>query len=314
MSKKKVMIFGCGGMLGKAVYEKFKERYDVLATDIDVNETWLEYLDVRDLNAILKRVADFGPGLLINLAALTDLEYCEKHPQEAWLTNALGQENIALAGQKFDIACVYVSAASVFDGKQEFYNDADNPKPVNVYGKGKYYGEVVTQQMLKKYFIFRAGWMMGGGIKKDKKFINKIFKQVSAGAKELFVVEDKHGTPTYTVDFASSMYNIVQGDFYGLYNMVCTGSASRYEVAKEFIKCLGLEKEVKINPVNSAYFEKEYFAPRPKSEKLINLKLQKRGMLYMREWKECLAEYAQVLKKEKLKHASHKDAEPQRKE
>jgi len=296
--KTRVLITGCGGMLGVAVYERFCKSCIVLATDIDLNEPWLEYLDVRDLDSILKKTAEFKPDLLINLAALTDLEICEKSSNDAWLTNALGQENICYTAQKYNITAVYISTAGIFDGGQEFYHDFDTPNPISIYGKSKYYGEIITQRLLNNYFIFRPGWMMGGGIKKDKKFINKIFKQIKLGKKELFVVDDKLGTPTYTVDFANSMFKIIETDFYGLYNMACTGSASRYDVALEFLKYLHLENEIKINIVKSDYFKKEYFAPRPESEKLVNLKLTNRGLLYMRDWKECLAEYALVFQKE----------------
>ena len=135
-----------------------------------------------------------------------------------------------------------------------------------------------------------------GGGEKDKKFINKIFKQILDGKKELFVVEDKLGTPTYTVNFAESMFEIVQTELYGLYNMVCEGSCSRYDVAVEFIRLLGLENEISIKTVDSDYFKGEYFAPRPYSEKLLNLKLSSRGINFMKNWKECLWDYVESYK------------------
>ena len=138
--------------------------------------------------------------------------------------------------------------------------------------------------------------MMGGGYEKDKKFINKIFKQIMDGRKKLFVVEDKLGTPTYTVNFAESMFEIVQTELYGLYNMVCEGSCSRYDVAIEFVRLLGLEEEIKIDIVDSGYFKEEYFAPRPHSEKLLNLKLSARGINYMNDWGVCLADYVEGFK------------------
>ncbi len=288
------MITGCGGMLGEAVYKRFSKACTVLATDIDVNEDWLEYLDVRDLPAVSKMADKFKPDLMINLAALTDLEFCELNPDNAWKTNALGQENICSAADKLQATVVYISTAGIFDGEKEFYDDLDIPNPVNAYGKSKYYGEAVTQKLLTKYFIFRAGWMMGGGVKKDKKFINKIFKQIASGKNELFVVDDKLGTPTYTYDFANLMFKMIETDLFGLYNMVCEGSASRYEVAKELLKCLHLEDRIKIKIVNSDYFKSEYFAPRPFSEKLVNVKLNKIRTGKMRDWRECLAEYSLV--------------------
>ncbi len=294
--EKKVFITGCAGMLGKAVYERFSPHCQVLATDIDVNELWLEYGDVIDFQGISEKASKFKPDLIINLAALTDLECCEKDPEITWKTNALGAENMALISKKLNAAHIYVSTAGIFDGKKEYYNDFEQPNPISIYAKSKYYGEVIVEKMLDNYFIFRAGWMMGGGIKKDKKFIKKIFQQILYGKKQLFVVDDKLGTPTYTVNFAEAMFEIVQTELFGLYNMVCEGSCSRYEVALEFIKLLELEKEIKIDIVDSDYFKGEYFAPRPNSEKLLNLKLSSRGINYMKDWKECLSDYVESFK------------------
>jgi dTDP-4-dehydrorhamnose reductase len=293
---KKIFITGCGGMLGKAVYERFSPHCEVLATDIDVNEPWLEYGDVIDFQGILEKASRFKPDLVINLAALTDLEYCEKNPEITWKTNALGAENMALISKSLGATHIYISTAGIFDGKQEYYNDFDQPNPMSIYAKSKHYGEVIVEKMLDNYFIFRAGWMMGGGIEKDKKFINKIFKQILDGRKELFVVDDKLGTPTYTVNFAESMFEIVQTALYGLYNMVCEGSCSRYGVALEFIKLLGLEKDTAVKIVKSDFFANEYFAPRPYSEKLINLKLSERGINYMKDWRICLEDYVEIFK------------------
>ena len=293
---KKVFITGCGGMLGKAVYERFSPHCQVLATDIDVNEPWLEYGDVIDFQGISEKASKFKPDLIINLAALTDLEYCEKNSEITWKTNALGAENMALISKKLNATHIYISTAGIFDGKQEYYNDFEKPNPKSIYAKAKYYGETVVEKILDNYFIFRAGWMMGGGIEKDKKFIIKIFKQILDGKKELFVVDDKLGTPTYTVNFAESMFAMVQTELFGLYNMVCEGSCSRYDVAVEFVRLLGLENEINIDIVGSDYFKDEYFAPRPYSEKLLNLKLSARGINYMKDWKECLADYVETFK------------------
>ncbi len=291
-SDTRVFVIGCGGMLGKAVFETFSPRCDFLAGDIDLNEPWLEYADVRDLGGTRGIVLKFNPDLIMNLAALTDLEYCELNPDEAWKTNGLGAENMALISRELDIPMIHISTAGIFDGSLEYYNDFDRPDPLSVYGKSKYYAETAVQGMLNKFYVFRAGWMMGGGPSKDKKFINKIYKQIAAGEQTLRVVDDKLGTPTYTVDFARSMLKIIETDYYGLYNMVCGGSCSRYDAAVEFVRLLRLEERVRIEIVESAYFENEYFAPRPRSEKLVNLKLDARGINFMRDWRECLAEYS----------------------
>lgn len=298
----RVLLLGAGGMLGCAVYDAAKARYaNVLATDIDTNEPWLVHQDFRDLGSLEKLFNEFKPTIVFHLGALTDLEYCETNPENSWATNALGPENTALLAEKRGLTMVYVSTAGIFGGEQEFYTDFDTPAPTSHYAKSKYYGELFVERKMSKYFIFRAGWMMGGGLKKDKKFINKVYKQIKGGAKELFVVADKLGTPTYTVDFANGMFGVLETGCYGLYNQVCGGSGSRLDVAKEFVRLLGLENEIKVTQVDSDHWKQEYFAPRPYSEKLINMKLDRRGINFMRDWKVCLAEYAKVFREDLLR-------------
>ncbi len=297
----RVLITGCGGMLGKAVYEKAVEKYgkeSVVATDIDLNEEWLSLLDVRDTAKYEEAFQKYKPTIVIHLAALTDLEYCEQNINDAWATNGLGAENAAMLSRKYDALLVYISTAGIFDGEKDEYADFDTPNPLSYYAKSKYHGETFVEKHLSKYYVFRAGWMMGGGIKKDKKFINKIYKQIKGGAKELFVVDDKLGTPTYTVDFASSMMKVIDSGYYGLYNQVCDGSCSRLDVAEEFVKLLDLQDKIKVTKVTSDYFKTEYFAPRPASEKLINVKLTMRGINYMRDWRVCLKDYSEEFKKD----------------
>jgi len=292
----RVYIAGCGGMLGEAVYEYFSARTTVKATDIDVNTDWLSYADVRDYWAMDEDICEFRPDLIINLAALTDLEYCEKNPDNSWATNALGAENVALIAGKLDVPHVYICTAGIVDGAQDVYNDFDKPNPLSIYAKSKYHGEKFVQRHLKKHFIFRAGWMMGGGPEKDKKFINKLFKQLQAGQKELFVVDDKLGTPTYTVSFAEGIFKVVETDLYGLYNQVCGGDCSRYDVAVEFVRMLGMEDEITVTKVSSDHFKAEYFAPRPPSEKLVNFKLNARKINFMPDWKDALELYVERFK------------------
>lgn len=283
-------------MLGEAVYEHFRNRCEIKATDIDLNAPWLERADVRDFRDMASSIEDFSPDLLINLAALTDLEYCERNENDSWLTNALGAENLGLIASTHGVPYVYISTAGIFDGKQEEYTDFDAPNPLSHYAKSKYYGERWVQQQVDKHWVLRAGWMMGGGPRKDKKFINKLFRQIVEGRRTLHVVDDKLGTPTYTVDFARGIDAIVESGLFGLYNQVCTGGGSRYDVAVEFVRLLGRENTVAIEKVASDHFKTEYFAPRPPSEKLINMKLDARGINVMRDWRTCLAEYSEVFR------------------
>jgi dTDP-4-dehydrorhamnose reductase len=278
-------------MLGEAFYKCFNSSYKLKCTDIDVNDRWLEYLDFRDFDAYWKDVANFKPNYLFHLGAYTDLEYCELHPEETYITNTMAVENAVLIASKLDIPILYISTAGIFDGEQNTYDDWDAPKPIGVYGRSKYLGERYVIENAKRYLVCRAGWMMGGGPSKDKKFVNKLMKQLKAGNKELCIVNDKMGTPTYTHDFAENTKALLESGFWGLYNMVCQGITSRLDVAREMIKLLGLDDEVRISEVSSDFFKKEYFAARPLSERLINSKLELRGLNIMRDWRNALADY-----------------------
>ncbi len=288
---KKIYMAGCGGMLGDAFYKEFRNDYQLKCTDIDVNEEWVSYLDFRDVVAYRKDVSDFSPEYLFHLGAFTDLEYCEQNPEDTYDTNTKSVEHAVAIANELDILLLYISTAGIFDGKKDVYDESDVPNPMGHYAKSKYLAEEYVQKYAKKYLICRAGWMMGGGLKKDKKFIQKLMRQIMDGSKELFIVHDKLGTPTYTHDFARNVKLLIKKRKTGLYNMVCQGVTSRLDVARELVKQLGINGEIKINEVSSDYFRREYFAPRPASERLINARLNQEGLEVMRDWKISLREY-----------------------
>jgi dTDP-4-dehydrorhamnose reductase len=290
-TKKKIYIAGCGGMLGEAFYKQFKDEYNLKCTDIDVNEEWLSYLDFRDYVAYRKDVSEFKPDYLFHLGAFTDLEYCEKNIDDTYKTNTISVENACYIANELNIPLLYISTAGIFDGNKSFYDDWDLPNPLGHYARSKYAGELFVQKNVRKHLICRAGWMMGSGPRKDKKFIQKLMKQIKEGKKELFIVNDKDGTPTYTQDFAKNVKLLIEKEYWGLYNMVCGGQTSRKEVAEELLKLLGKEKEIKITEVSSDFFKKEYFAERPPCERLVNKKLELRSLNIMRDWRIALKEY-----------------------
>ena len=133
--------------------------------------------------------------------------------------------------------------------------------------------------------------MMGGGPEKDKKYIQKLMKQIKDGCDKLYIVNDKSGTPTYTHDFVKNVILLLDYELWGLYNMVCEGLTSRLEVAKDLLNILNLSNKISIVEVSSDFFKKEYFSDRPPSERLINKKLELRGLNKMRDWRVALKEY-----------------------
>lgn len=278
-------------MLGEAFYRQFRTDFDVKVTDIDLNAPWIGFLDFRDHEKYREDVRSFQPDYLFHLGAHTNLEYCEENPEDTFLTNTTSVEYAVDISNELGIPLLYISTAGIFDGTKENYSESDRPNPAGNYARSKYLAEKFVQENKQDHLICRAGWMMGGGPGKDKKFVGRIMDQIREGRRVLNVVNDRSGTPTYTMDFANNVKSLLATKRWGLYNMACSGDAYRTDVAREILKVLGKEQEIRLNEVSSDFFNKTYFAPRPESERLINAKLDQMNMNQMRDWKTCLKEY-----------------------
>lgn len=297
----KILMTGTAGMLGSGLVPQLVAAgHEVVATDINLLDAhpWgddgpeLGYLDVRDRQGVEEAVGQLGPDLVAHLGAETDLETCENDPDAAYLTNAVGTKYVALACRSRDVPMAYISTAGVFDGTKEGapYNEFDSPNPINVYGDSKFQGERYVQHFLDRFFIVRAGWMVGGGTK-DHKFVAKMLDQIADGKTTLHAVGDKFGTPTYVPDFARCFTNLIEADSYGLYHMACEGQGSRYDVTGHILKVLGLDGSIELVEVTSDHFAEEFPAPRPRSEIMRNMVLDLQHMNSMRPWPVALEEY-----------------------
>ena len=298
---KRIYLAGAGGMLGEAFYRVFKDEYTIKCTDKDVNAEWLSFLDFRDYEKYKADVAEFKPDYLFHLGAYTDLEFCELNVDDTYLTNTISVENAVNIANSHNIPLLYISTAGIFDGKKDLYDDWDLPNPLGHYARSKYMGERYVIEHADRYVVCRAGWMMGGGPDKDKKFINKLVKQLVSGKRELNIVNDKDGTPTFTIDFAKNVKLLFEKEYWGLYNLVCNGQTSRREVAEELLKVLGLSDKVTINDVSSEFFKDVYFAQRPPSERLVNKKLELRNANIMQDWRIALRQYIDLYFSDYLK-------------
>jgi len=292
MVPQRVLITGCGGMLGGAIYEFFRMHSPVVvATDKILSESMHRQLDVRDTHGLRAIMSDLRPDLVLHLAAETDLEWCEEHPEGAAAVNADATRTIAELCEDARCTLVYISTAGVFDGRKEtFYTEEDKPNPIMVYGQTKFDGENHVRNLCAKHYVVRAGWMVGGGPKRDHKFVRRILEQLEEGRRVIHAVNDRLGTPTYTHDFAMNLFTLLGYDAYGTYHMVCEGSGSRFDVAVEIVRIFG-DESVMVASVDSSFFKEQYPAPRPRSEMLINAKLRHMGINQMRRWRDALREY-----------------------
>jgi dTDP-4-dehydrorhamnose reductase len=301
----RILVTGAAGMLGSALVPALVEAgHAVHPTDIVTGtERWwgqngarmpaLEHLDVRSRDEIATAIARLKPELIVHLGAETDVEECNARPDHAWKTNALGTKHVALACQAAGIPIAYVSTAGVFDGeKEEPYIEYDAAYPINLYGASKLEGERYVQSFANRFYVIRAGWMVGGG-PKDHKFVAKILEQVEAGATTVYAVGDKLGTPTYAPDFARCFTHLISTESYGLYHMACQGRATRYDVAKKILDVLG-RRDVALVRVSSDHFKDSYPTPRPRSEMMRNLMLDLQGWNTMRHWEVALEEYLET--------------------
>jgi dTDP-4-dehydrorhamnose reductase len=278
---KRVLVTGAKGMLGVDLCSIFARHFDLRAVDVDE-------MDVCRADSVFDTFDSFKPDLVIHLAALTDVDVCEKDPNLAYQVNAIGSQLIALACQKHNAELVYLSSVSVFGGeKHEAYTEFDTPYPVSHYSRSKYQGELIVQSLLHRYYIVRAGWMFGGGMR-DKKFVARII-ELARAKPMLQIVNDKFGSPTYTGDIANGILQLINTGWYGAYNMVNTGApASRYEVAQKILEYANITS-CELQPVSSAQFPLS--APRPRMEAARNLRLELLGLTLMRSWLEALREY-----------------------
>lgn len=274
-----MLVTGANGMVGSYVKDIFNDE-ELALTD-------LPELDIFDNENIIKYFDKYKPSLVLHLAAETDVDRCELEPDHAQKINVEGTRNIALACARHGSMLVHVSTGYVFNGKgRKQHTEYDRTGPVDVYGRTKLEAEKVIAEVLDKYFIFRADWMIGGGAKKDKKFVAKIIEQCKT-KKQLEAVDDTFGSPTFAGDFVKGIKAVIRTCGPGLYHLANNGICSRYEMALEIVKILGADIPVK--PVPSGRFPLP--APRPQSSALLNYKLNNLGKNPMPDWQASLAGY-----------------------
>ena len=213
------------------------------------------------------------------------MDGCERDPDRAFRVNAQGTKNVAKACQAFNTALAYISTDFVFDGeKGEPYTEDDAPNPLGQYGASKLAGEEYVRALCPRHFIVRTAWLYG---EHGKNFPLAILTAAKS-KKELKVVADQVGSPTFTFDLALAIRDLISTSRYGTYHIANKGSCSWYEFAKRILSLAGIY-DVKVTPIDSENWPSP--TKRPRYSVLRNNALELQGKDNLCPWEEALKDF-----------------------
>lgn len=257
----KMLIIGASGMLG----------FDLCKVFSDAIRLTHKELDITNRDQVLESIQIIKPDIVINAAAYTDVDGCEDDQELAFQVNGYGPGYIAEACSIFGAKLLHFSTDYVFDGSKREYVESDIPNPVNVYGHSKLIGENKVIGTVNDYRIIRISWLFGVH---GKNFVEKMLK-LSREMNVVKVVNDQFGKPTYTMDLAAKVKEIIELDS-GIYHITNEGTCSWYEFASSIIN--------NVAPCTSEEFPTK--ARRPIYSALVNTKTKP-----IRHWKEALTDF-----------------------
>ena len=297
----KVFVTGVGGQLGHDVVNELKRKgHEAVGSDIQAEYSGIAdgtavvavpyvQLDITDKDAVQKVIEEIKPDAIIHCAAWTNVDRAEDPEKQPLVHrfNAEGTQNIADAAKTVDAKMVYISTDYVFDGQGERPWEPDDKcyAPLNVYGKSKLDGELAVANTLSKFFIVRIAWVFGLN---GKNFI-KTMINVGKTHDTVRVVNDQIGTPTYTLDLARLLVDMIETEKYGYYHATNEGGyISWYDFCVEFYKQYGLQTTV--IPVTTAEYGLSV-AARPFNSRLDKSKLVEAGFTPLPTWQDAVSRY-----------------------
>ena len=297
---------GVGGQLGHDVMnELYKRGYEGIGSDIapayagaadGTSVTSMPYvqMDITDRDAVQKTIRGCNPDVVVHCAAWTavDLAEDEDKVEKVRAINAGGTANISQACKELDCKMVYISTDYVFDGQgtEPWKPDCRDYKPLNVYGQTKLEGELAVSGTLDKYFIVRIAWVFGVN---GKNFI-KTMLNVGKTHDTVRVVNDQIGTPTYTLDLARLLVDMIETDKYGYYHATNEGGyISWYDFTCEIFRQAGYS--TKVVPVTTQEYGLSK-AARPFNSRLDKSRLSENGFTPLPDWKDALSRYLETLR------------------
>ena len=277
----KILVTGSKGMFASDLLRFLDEsdNYDVIGFDRAI-------LDITDKDSVKGAIKANRPDVVIHAAAQTNVDLCEENPEEAYRVNTFGTSLVALYARKYGANLVYVSSCGVFGDEVKAYSEYDPVELKSVYARSKYLGEEAVRQQCPTSIIIRPGWLFGGTISHPKNFVYKRFLEGSSKESVESTI-DKWGCPTYTLDLAKKILELIETDSFGLFHITNQGRATRFDYVQEILKNFGLKTEVV--PVDSSRFPRS--APVPDCEILDNMNLRLCGFKPLPSWKEAIKNY-----------------------
>ena len=262
--------------------------YIILGVDADPMQiealnTDVDELDITDTDEVINFGTVNRPDVIINCAAVTDTDLCEKEPELAYRVNALGARNLSIVARKIGAKMVQISTDDVFDGiRHTPYTEFDDTNPKTVYGRSKRAGENYVKEFTHKHFILRSNWVYGNG----NNFVNRVLHAADT-KDELLIASDQFGSPTSAKDLARIILYLIKTNEYGTYHATCQGVCNRYEFAQEVLKLAG--KRITLRPVVTS--ESDLSSARPAYAVLDNFILRIINVYEMPDWRASLKEY-----------------------
>lgn len=276
-----LLVTGADGQLGRALLAEAHSR-GLAAEGHD-----LDTLDIRDAAAVRELVGWLRPRVVVNCAAFTAVDACEEREAEALAINGTAVGHLAAASDLAGAVMVQISTDYVFSGEQDGpYREEDPPHPINAYGRTKLRGEELARTA-QEHLVVRTAWLYGDG---GHSFVEAIRGQLDAGAREIRVVNDQQGCPTYAVDLAAALLDLLERGARGVVHAVSSGSTSWYGLALEIVQRLG--SPATVVPVPSEAFPRP--ARRPRNSVLDTSRLSELLGRPMPDWRDALGRYLEV--------------------
>src|SRR4030095_11611340 len=280
----KIAVIGANGQLGSDIVAEFK------SSGYDVAELTHKDIDVSNIDSASNALKNIKANIIINTAAMHNVEKCELEPELTFAVNSEGAKNLANICNDTGAVLIHISTDYVFDGdKNSPYIETDSTSPLNVYGKTKVAGENFIKELSKKYFIVRTSGIYGLHPCRAKGGLNfaELMLKLAKERGGMRVVDDEFLTPTSTKEVSRQLVKLAGGDNWGLYHASAEGSCSWYEFAKKIFELSGIKTNLEV----ASPGEFPMKVPRPKYSVLENLNLKNAGINIFKPWNEGLKEY-----------------------